>query len=55
MDFIPSFSKNHFSGEKDDWMLLAQIIQSELTENFTNNIARNIRLNLDITFQIKKI
>ena len=31
-------------------MPLAQIIQSQLTKNPTNNIARYIRFNLDMTF-----
>ncbi len=36
-------------------MPLAQIIQSQLIENLTNNIARYIYFNLDMTLQIKVI
>ena len=53
--FIPSFSQNHFLKEKSYQMLLAQIIQSQLTENPPNNIARYICFNLDMTSWIKII
>ncbi len=33
----------------------AQIIRGQLTENFTNSIARNIYLNLDMTLWIEMI
>ena len=36
-------------------MLLAQMIQSLLSQNFINYIAQNICLNLDIMLQIQKI
>ncbi len=55
MGLISSLSRNHLSWEKSYWMLLAQIIRDQLTENSTNSIARNIRLNLDMIFRIKMI
>ncbi len=55
VSLIVSLSRNHFSGEKGYRMLLAQIIQSQLTEDSTNSIARSIRFNLDMTLRIKMI
>ncbi len=55
MGLIPSLSKNQFSGEKGYRMLSAQIIQDQLIENSTNSIARSIRFNSNIMFQIKMI
>ncbi len=52
---IPSFYRNHLSEKKSYRILSAQIIQGQLTENSTNSIARNIRLNLDMMLQIKMI
>ena len=36
-------------------MPLARIIRGQLTENFTNSIAKYIRLNSDMTFRIKVV
>ncbi len=52
---IPSLRWNHLSGEKGYQMPSAQIISSQLTEDSINSIARNIRLNSDMTLQIKII
>ncbi len=52
---IPSLCRNHLPGEKGYRMPLAQIIQGQLIENSTNSIAKSIRLNSDMTLQIKMI
>ncbi len=52
---ILSLCRNHLSGEKSYRMPLARIIRGQLTENSTNSIARNIRLNTDMTLRIKMI
>ncbi len=52
---IPGLCRNHLSGEKGHRMPSARIIQSQLTEDSTNSIARNIRLNSDMTFRIKMV
>ncbi len=53
--FIPSFCWNHLPGEKGYQIPLSRIIQGQLTENYTNSIARSIRLNLDMILRIKMI
>ncbi len=55
VSLIPSLSKNHLSGKKSYWMPSARIIQSQLTENSINSIARSIRFNSDRTLRIKII
>ncbi len=52
---IPSFNRNYLFGEKSYRMPSAQIIQSQLTKNSTNSIAKNICFNWDMTLQIKMI
>ena len=52
---ISSLCRNHLSGKKSYRILSVQIIWGQLTENPTNNIAQNIRLNLDMTLRIKMI
>ncbi len=52
---ITSLCRNHLFGEKAYRIPSAQIIRDQLTENSTNSIARSIRLNLDMTLQIKMI
>ncbi len=52
---VPGLCRNHLFGEKGYRMPLAQIIRGQLTENFTNSIARSICLNSDMTLQIKMI
>lgn len=49
VSFIMSLSKNHLLREKCHRMPLGQIMQSQLTKNLTNSIAKCIRFNLDIT------
>ena len=55
MSLIPGLIRNHFLQEKGHWMPSAQIIQGQLTEDSTNSIARYIRLNPDMMFQIKVV
>ncbi len=55
MGLIPSFCRNHLSGENSYRMPLARIIRGQLTENSTNSIVRSICLNLDMTLWIKMI
>ncbi len=55
MGLIPNLCQNHLFGENSYSISSAQIIQGQLTKNSTNSIARSIRLNLDITLQIKII
>lgn len=50
---IPYFDRNHLLEEKNHRMPLAQIIGSELTEYFTNHIAKYIYFNSNMTFQAK--
>ncbi len=52
---ILSLCRNHLSGEKGYQMPSAQIIRGQLTENFTNSIARSIRHNSNMTLRIKMI
>ena len=52
---IPSLGWNHLSGKKGYRILLARIIQDQLTENLTNSIARSICFNSDMTLRIKMI
>ena len=53
MSLIPGLSRNHLSREEGYRMSLAQIVQSQLTEDSTNSISRCIRLDPDMTFRIK--
>ena len=55
MGFLPSLGWNYLYEEKAYRMALAQIIQSQLTENLTNSIAQSIHLNSDMTLWIKMI
>ena len=55
MNLISGLSQNHLLQEEGNRMLLAQIIQGQLTEDSTNNIARCICLNPDMTFWIKVV
>ena len=47
--FILSLNRNHFFVKKGSQILSAQIISGQLTENPTNNIARTIYFNLNMT------
>ena len=53
--FILCLNKNYHLREKNYRILLAQIIQSQLTQNFNNYLARYIYFNFDIMLQIKMI
>ncbi len=55
MGLIPSLCRNHLSREIGYRMSSAQIIRGQLTEDSTYSIARSIRLNSDMTLQIKII
>ncbi len=52
---ILSLCQNHLSREKSYRIPLARVIRGQLIQNSTNSIAKNIRLNLNMTFQIKII
>ena len=55
MSFISGLSWNHLLQEKGYQMPSAQIIRGQLTEDSTNSISEYIRLNPDMTFQIKVV
>ena len=55
VSFIQYFNKNHFSEKKGCRIPLTRVIQDQLTENSTNSIPQSIRLNLDMTLQVKII
>ena len=55
MSLISNLSWNYLSQEESYRMLLARIVQGQLTENFTNSIAWYIYLNPDMTFQVKVV
>ena len=55
MSLIPGLNQNHLFQEENYRMPSARIVQSQLTENFTNNIAGCIHLNLDMTFRVKVV
>ncbi len=52
---IPSLCRNHLSRKKGYRMPSAQIIRSQLTEDSTNSIARNIHLTSDMMLRIEMI
>ena len=55
MRLIPGFRWNYLVREESNQISLAQIILGQMIEDFTNSIAWYIRLNLDMTFQIKVV
>lgn len=53
LSFKTSFFTNYFTQKVGYWVLLIQIIQNQLPQNYTNSVAKEDDFNMDIVFQNK--